>query len=34
MNSQDFSIITLILHASFVVQLVMLLLVVVSVGSW
>ena len=34
MNSQDFSIITLILHASFVVQLVMLLLVVVSVASW
>ncbi|MFC5606819.1 protein TolQ [Variovorax soli] len=33
-NSQDFSIITLILHASFVVQLVMLLLVTVSVGSW
>ena len=34
MNQQDFSIITLILHASFVVQLVMLLLVVVSVASW
>ena len=34
MDNQDFSIITLILHASFVVQLVMLLLVIVSIGSW
>jgi biopolymer transport protein TolQ len=34
MNQQDLSIVSLILHASFVVQLVMLLLVVVSVASW
>jgi biopolymer transport protein TolQ len=32
--NQDLSIVTLVLHASFVVQLVMLLLVVVSVASW
>ena len=34
MNSQDMSIITLVLHASWVVQLVMLLLLGVSVASW
>lgn len=32
--NQDLSIVTLILHASFVVQLVVLLLIVVSVASW
>ncbi len=32
--NQDLSIITLVLHASFVVQLVMLLLIVVSIASW
>jgi biopolymer transport protein TolQ len=34
MNTQDFSIISLVLHASWVVQLVMLLLLAVSVMSW
>ena len=34
MNSQDMSIISLVLHASWVVQLVMLLLLGVSVSSW
>ena len=34
MNSQDMSIISLVLHASWVVQLVMLLLLGVSVASW
>ncbi|MFM2111622.1 MAG: protein TolQ [Pseudomonadota bacterium] len=34
MNQQDFSIITLVLHASWVVQLVMALLIAVSVTSW
>jgi biopolymer transport protein TolQ len=34
MNTQDFSIITLVLHASWVVQLVMLLLIGVSITSW
>ena len=34
MNSQDMSILTLVLHASWVVQLVMLLLLAVSVASW
>jgi len=32
--NQDFSIVTLILHASFVVQLVMVLLLVMSISSW
>ena len=34
MNSQDMSIVNLVLHASWVVQLVMLLLLCVSVASW
>ena len=34
MNSQDMSIVTLVLHASWVVQFVMLLLLGVSVASW
>ena len=34
MNSQDMSIISLVLHASWVVQLVMVLLLAVSVASW
>jgi biopolymer transport protein TolQ len=34
MNTQDFSIISLVLHASWVVQLVMLLLIGVSITSW
>lgn len=34
MNSQDMSIVNLVLHASWVVQLVMLLLLTVSVASW
>ena len=34
MNSQDMSIVNLVLHASWVVQLVMLLLLGVSVASW
>jgi biopolymer transport protein TolQ len=34
MNSQDMSILNLVLHASWVVQLVMLLLLTVSVASW
>ncbi len=34
MNSQDLSIINLVLHASFVVQLVMMILVCISVASW
>ncbi|MBX9835087.1 MAG: protein TolQ [Burkholderiaceae bacterium] len=34
MNSQDMSILTLVLHASWVVQLVMLMLLCVSVASW
>jgi biopolymer transport protein TolQ len=34
MNSQDLSIINLVLHASVVVQLVMLLLVCISIASW
>ena len=34
MNSQNMSIISLVLHASWVVQLVMLLLLGVSVASW
>jgi len=34
MNSQDMSILSLVLHASWVVQLVMLLLLSVSVASW
>jgi biopolymer transport protein TolQ len=34
MNTQDFSILTLVLHASWVVQLVMALLVGVSIASW
>jgi biopolymer transport protein TolQ len=32
--NQDLSIINLLLHASFVVQLVVLLLVIVSIASW
>ena len=32
--NQDLSIVTLLLHASFVVQLVVLLLVVISIASW
>ena len=34
MNSQDMSILTLVLHASWVVQLVMLMLLGVSIASW
>lgn len=34
MNTQDFSIISLVLHASWVVQLVMLMLIAVSITSW
>ena len=34
MNSQDISLVNLVLHASWVVQLVMLLLLCVSVASW
>lgn len=34
MNSQDMSILSLVLQASWVVQLVMLLLLIVSVSSW
>ena len=34
MNSQDMSIVNLVLHASWVVQLVMVLLLAVSVASW
>ena len=34
MNSQDMSILSLILQASWVVQLVMLILVIASIASW